>query len=102
MKELINSPKAENKVITEKMALLKERSLQRAVQINLDIKKNRDWTMPKLVENVLSRKEKAEEERLKEIEQRKIAKALRQQLTHQNVLSNMGVWLTKRLSKFTK
>lgn len=58
--------------------------------------------MPKLIENVLSRKERAKQEKLKELEQRRIAKALRHQLAHQNVLSNMGAWLTKRLTKFTK
>ena len=58
--------------------------------------------MPKLVENVLTRKERAKEEKLKEIEQRRIAKALRDQLAHQNVLSNVGQWLTKRIVHFAK
>jgi len=58
--------------------------------------------MPKLIENVLSRKERAKEEKIKEQEQKRIAKALRHQLAHQNVLSNMGQWLTKRLHQFTK
>lgn len=102
MNELHNSPKAENKIIEDKIQQLKERALQRTVHVNLEIKKKTDWTMPKLVENVLTRKERAKEEKLKELEQRRIAKALRDQLAHQNVLSNVGQWLTKRLKEFTK
>lgn len=70
--------------------------------MNLEIKRNTEWTMPKLVENVLTRKERLKEERLKELEQIRVAKALRHQLAHQNVLSNVGQWLTKRLATFTK
>lgn len=102
MKQLCNSPKAENRIIEGRMYEIKERALQRAVQINIEIKKNREWTMPKLVENVLSRKERALEEKQKEIDQRRIAKALRHQLAHQNMLSGIGSWLIKRLPTLTK
>jgi signal recognition particle GTPase len=102
MAELHNSPKEENRIIEEKIYQLKERALQRTVQMNLEIKRNTEWTMPKLVENVLTRKERLKEERLKELEQRRVARALRHQLAHQNVLSNVGQWLTKRLATFTK
>ncbi|CAI2370104.1 unnamed protein product [Moneuplotes crassus] len=99
--ELHNSPKEENRIIEEKMQMLKERALQRAIQVNLEIKKNSDWTMPKLVQNVLNRKERIKEEKQKELDQIKAAKDLRHQLAHRNVLSNMGQWFTKNLSVFT-
>ncbi len=84
------------------MKVLKERALQRAIHVNLEIKKNSEWTMPKLIENVLSRKERVKEDRQKEIDQRNAAKDLRHQLAHRNVLSNMGAWFAKRLVTFTK
>lgn len=102
MQEIHNSPKVENRVIEEKIHKIKERALQRTVQMNLEVKKNTEWTMPILIENVLTRKERARAEKQKEVEQKRVAKALRHQLEHQNILSNMGQWLAKRLGTFTK
>jgi hypothetical protein len=102
MDELRNSPKQENKILEDKVYSIKERALQRTIQINLEIKKKTDWTMPKLVENVITKKQREREEKLKEIEQRRIAKALRHQLAHHNMLSGIGQWLTKRLGTFTQ
>ena len=102
MQEIHNSPKVENRVIEDKIYKIKERALQRTVQMNLEVKRNTEWTMPILIENVLTRKERARAEKQKEIEQKRIAKALRHQLEHQNILSNMGQWLAKRLGTFTK
>lgn len=102
MEEIHNSPKVENRVIEDKIGKIKERALQRTVQMNLEVKKNTEWTMPILIENVLTRKERARAEKQKEVEQKRIAKALRHQLEHQNVLSNVGQWLAKKLGTFTK
>ena len=102
MQELINSPKAENRMMEDKMFQLKQREVQRTIQINLEVKKTTEWTMPKLKENVLTRKEREKEEKLKELEQKRQAKALRHQLEHQNVLSSVGTWLTKRLGTMVK
>lgn len=102
MEELYKSPKTENKILEDKILQLKERALQRTVHVNLEIKKKTDWTMPKLVENVLTRKERHREERLKEEEQKRTARKLREQLAHNNLMSNVGLWFTKNLLKFTK
>lgn len=102
LNDLHHSPKDENRVIEEKMAQMKERALQRTVQLSLEIKKNTDWQMPKLVDNVLSRKQRARDEKLKEQEQRRIAKVLRHQLAHQNVLSGIGKWLTHQVVHIAK
>ena len=102
MQELVNSPKAENRMMEDKMFQLKQREVQRTIQINLEVKKTTEWTMPKLKENVLTRKEREKEEKLKELEQKRQAKALRHQLEHQNVLSSVGTWLTKRLGTMVK
>jgi hypothetical protein len=102
MELILNSPKEENRLMQDKISEIKERALQRTIQLNLEIKKNSDWTMPKLVENVIYRKEKVKEDKLKEIEQKRIAKALRHQLAHQSVVSSVGKWLTLRLSSLVK
>lgn len=102
MEELHNSPKIENRVIEQHMQRIKERSMQRTIQMNLEIKNKTDWTMPKLIESVLTRKERERNAVLKEIEQKRIAKALRHQLAHQSVLSSVGQWLTRRVVDYTK
>lgn len=102
MEEFLNSPREENRGMANIMKKLKQREVQRTIQVNLAIKRATDWTMPKLKENVLTRKEREKEEKLKELEQKRIAQALRHQLAHQNVLSSMGSWLTKRLGGMIK
>ena len=75
---------------------IKERAAQRTISMLSEIKQTSEWTMNKLVKNVIeSKKRKREEERKrKELIQEEME--LRQQLETQSFVSNLGMFVLQK------
>lgn len=81
---------------------IKEQAINRTVKLSSEIKQTSDWTMNKVIRNVLESKRQKRLDKKRKEQLQKEQEAFRHQLATHNVIDSLSKWLTKKASMVIK